>query len=80
MKDEKKRREEKISELKRVHLRSPATLQRPSRQPAKEVDRQAHHRRHQALQPQIPLVAFKPLREFGKNILEVKGLTRGHRR
>lgn len=75
MKDEKKRREEKIAELKEF-------IQRFSSNVAKA--RQATSRKKlidkltlDDIQPssrRFPYVAFKPNRECGKNILEIKGL------
>lgn len=77
MKDEKKRREEKIAELKEF-------IQRFSSNVAKA--RQATSRKKlidkltiDDIQPssrRFPYVAFKPNRECGKNILEVKDLTK----
>ncbi|MCQ2398628.1 MAG: ATP-binding cassette domain-containing protein [Sphaerochaetaceae bacterium] len=77
MKDEKKRREEKIAELKEF-------IQRFSSNVAKA--RQATSRRKlidkltiDDIQPssrRFPYVAFKPARECGKNILEIKNLTK----
>lgn len=77
MKDEKKRREEKIAELKEF-------IQRFSSNVAKA--RQATSRKKlidkltiDDIQPssrRFPYVAFKPNRECGKNILEIKDLTK----
>ncbi len=77
MKDEKKRREEKIAELKEF-------IQRFSSNVAKA--RQATSRKKlidkltiDDIKPssrRFPYVAFKPLREPGRNILEIKGLTK----
>lgn len=77
MKDEKKRREEKIAELKEF-------IQRFSSNVAKA--RQATSRKKlidkltiDDIQPssrRFPYVAFKPNRECGKNILEIKGITK----
>ncbi len=77
MKDDKKRREEKIAELKEF-------IQRFSSNVAKA--RQATSRKKlidkltiDDIQPssrRFPYVAFKPNRECGKNILEIKDLTK----
>lgn len=77
MKDEKKRREEKIAELKEF-------IQRFSSNVAKA--RQATSRKKlidkltiDDIQPssrRFPYVAFKPNRECGKNILEIKGISK----
>ena len=77
MKDEKKRREEKIAELREF-------IQRFSSNVAKA--RQATSRKKlidkltiDDIQPssrRFPYVAFKPNRECGKNILEIKDLTK----
>ncbi|MCF0238078.1 MAG: ATP-binding cassette domain-containing protein [Sphaerochaetaceae bacterium] len=77
MKDEKKRREEKIAELKEF-------IQRFSSNVAKA--RQATSRKKlidkltlDDIQPssrRFPYVAFKPNRECGKNILEIKNLSK----
>lgn len=77
MKDEKKRREEKIAELKEF-------IQRFSSNVAKA--RQATSRKKlidkltiDDIKPssrRFPYVAFKPQREPGRNILEIKGLTK----
>ena len=77
LKDEKKRREEKIAELKEF-------IQRFSSNVAKA--RQATSRKKlidkltiDDIRPssrRFPYVAFKPNREIGKNVLEVKGLSK----
>ncbi|MCK9600664.1 MAG: ATP-binding cassette domain-containing protein, partial [Sphaerochaeta sp.] len=77
MKDEKKRREEKISELKEFILRFSSNVAKAKQATSRKKlidkltidDIKPSSRR-------FPYVAFKPLRECGKNILEVKGLTK----
>ncbi len=77
MKDEKKRREEKIAELKEFILRfsSNVAKARQATSRKKLIDKLTID----DIQPssrRFPYVAFKPNRECGKNILEVKGLTK----
>ncbi|HAP56757.1 MAG: ATP-binding cassette domain-containing protein [Sphaerochaeta sp.] len=77
MKDEKKRREEKISELKEFILRFSSNVAKAKQATSRKKlidkltidDIKPSSRR-------FPYVAFKPMRECGKNILEVKGLTK----
>ena len=77
MKDEKKRREEKIAELKEFILRfsSNVAKARQATSRKKLIDKLTID----DIQPssrRFPYVAFKPNRECGKNILEIKGLTK----
>ncbi len=77
MKDEKKRREEKISELKEFILRFSSNVAKAKQATSRKKlidkltidDIKPSSRR-------FPYVAFKPMRECGKNILEAKGLTK----
>lgn len=75
MKDEKKRREEKIAELKEFILRfsSNVAKARQATSRKKLIDKLTID----DIQPssrRFPYVAFKPKRECGKNILEINGL------
>ncbi len=75
MKDEKKRREEKIAELKEFILRfsSNVAKARQATSRKKLIDKLTID----DIQPssrRFPYVAFKPNRECGKNILEIKDL------
>ncbi|MBR5098074.1 MAG: ATP-binding cassette domain-containing protein, partial [Spirochaetales bacterium] len=77
MKDEKKRREEKIAELKEFILRfsSNVAKARQATSRKKLIDKLTID----DIQPssrRFPYVAFKPNRECGKNILEIRGLTK----
>ena len=77
MKDEKKRREEKIAELKEFILRfsSNVAKARQATSRKKLIDKLTID----DIQPssrRFPYVAFKPNRECGKNILDIKGLTK----
>lgn len=77
MKDEKKRREEKIAELKEFILRfsSNVAKARQATSRKKLIDKLTID----DIQPssrRFPYVAFKPNRDCGKNILEIKGLTK----
>ena len=77
MKDEKKRREEKIAELKEFILRfsSNVAKARQATSRKKLIDKLTID----DIQPssrRFPYVAFKPNRECGKNILEIKNLTK----
>ena len=77
MKDEKKRREEKIAELKEFILRfsSNVAKARQATSRKKLIDKLTID----DIQPssrRFPYVAFKPNRECGKNILEIKCLTK----
>ena len=77
MKDEKKRREEKIAELKEFILRfsSNVAKARQATSRKKLIDKLTID----DIQPssrRFPYCAFKPLRECGKNILEIKNLTK----
>ena len=77
MKDEKKRREEKIAELKEFILRfsSNVAKARQATSRKKLIDKLTID----DIQPssrRFPYVAFKPNRECGKNILEIKGITK----
>ena len=77
MKDEKKRREEKIAELKEFILRfsSNVAKARQATSRKKLIDKLTID----DIQPssrRFPYVAFKPNRECGKNILEIKGLSK----
>ena len=77
MRDEKKRREEKIAELKEFILRfsSNVAKARQATSRKKLIDKLTID----DIQPssrRFPYVAFKPNRECGKNILEIKGLTK----
>ncbi|NBK25564.1 MAG: ATP-binding cassette domain-containing protein, partial [Spirochaetia bacterium] len=76
-KDDKKRREEKISELKDFIQRfsSNASKAKQATSRKKLIDKLTID----DIKPssrRFPYIAFKPLREPGKNILEVKGLTK----
>lgn len=77
MKDEKKRREEKIAELKEFILRfsSNVAKARQATSRKKLIDKLTID----DIQPssrRFPYVAFKPNRECGKNILEIRNLTK----
>ncbi|MBR4426197.1 MAG: ATP-binding cassette domain-containing protein [Spirochaetales bacterium] len=77
MKDEKKRREEKIAELKEFILRfsSNVAKARQATSRKKLIDKLTID----DIQPssrRFPYVAFKPNRECGKNILDIRGLTK----
>ena len=77
MKDDKKRREEKIAELKEFILRfsSNVAKARQATSRKKLIDKLTID----DIQPssrRFPYVAFKPNRECGKNILEIRGLTK----
>lgn len=77
MKDEKKRREEKIAELKEFILRfsSNVAKARQATSRKKLIDKLTID----DIQPssrRFPYVAFKPNRECGKNILEVRNLSK----
>ena len=77
MKDEKKRREEKIAELREFILRfsSNVAKARQATSRKKLIDKLTID----DIQPssrRFPYVAFKPNRECGKNILEIRGLTK----
>ena len=77
MKDEKKRREEKIAELKEFILRfsSNVAKARQATSRKKLIDKLTID----DIQPssrRFPYVAFKPLRDCGKNILEINGLSK----
>ncbi|MDD3902662.1 MAG: ATP-binding cassette domain-containing protein [Sphaerochaeta sp.] len=77
MKDDKKRREEKISELKEFIQRFSSNVAKAKQATSRKKlidkltidDIKPSSRR-------FPYVAFKPARECGRNILEVKGLTK----
>lgn len=77
MKDEKKRREEKIAELKEFILRfsSNVAKARQATSRKKLIDKLTID----DIQPssrRFPYVAFKPNRECGKNILEIRNLSK----
>ncbi|MFC2822454.1 MAG: ABC-F family ATP-binding cassette domain-containing protein, partial [Spirochaetales bacterium] len=77
MKDEKKRREEKIAELKEFILRfsSNVAKARQATSRKKLIDKLTID----DIQPssrRFPYVAFKPNRDCGKNILDIKNLTK----
>lgn len=77
MKDDKKRREEKISELKEFIQRFSSNVAKAKQATSRKKlidkltidDIKPSSRR-------FPYVAFKPQRDCGKNILEIKGLTK----
>ncbi len=77
MKDDKKRREEKITELKEFIMRFSSNVAKAKQATSRKKlidkltidDIKPSSRR-------FPYIAFKPNRECGKNILEVKGLTK----
>ena len=77
LKDEKKRRDEKIAELKEFILRFSSNVAKAKQATSRKKliekltidDIRPSSRR-------FPYVAFKPNREIGKNVLEVKGLSK----
>jgi len=77
MKDDKKRREEKIAELKEFIQRfsSNASKAKQATSRKKLIDKLTIDDIKPSLR-RFPYIAFKPLREPGKNILEVKNLTK----
>ncbi|MDD4574083.1 MAG: ATP-binding cassette domain-containing protein [Sphaerochaeta sp.] len=76
-KDDKKRREEKIAELKEFIQRfsSNASKAKQATSRKKLIDKLTIDDIKPSLR-RFPYIAFKPLREPGKNILEVKDLTK----
>ncbi|MDT4762958.1 ATP-binding cassette domain-containing protein [Sphaerochaeta sp. PS] len=77
MKDDKKRREEKISELKEFILRFSSNVAKAKQATSRKklIDKLTIDDIRPSLR-RFPYIAFKPLREPGKNILEVKDLTK----
>jgi ATPase subunit of ABC transporter with duplicated ATPase domains len=77
MKDDKKRREDKISELKEFIQRFSSNLSKARQATSRKklIDKLTIDDIRPSSR-KFPYVAFKPEREPGKNILEVKGLTK----
>ena len=77
MKDEKKRREEKIAELKEFIQRFSSNVAKAKQATSRKklIDKLTIH----DIKPsprRFPYVAFKPNREIGKNVLEIKNLSK----
>lgn len=76
-KDDKKRREEKIAELKEFIQRFSSNVAKAKQATSRKklIDKLTIDDIRPSLR-RFPYIAFKPLREPGKNILEVQGLTK----
>ena len=77
MKDEKRRREDKIAELKEFIQRFSSNLSKARQATSRKklIDKLTIDDIKPSTR-RFPYVAFKPEREPGRNILEVKGLTK----